>query len=244
MRVERAKVNPDAERQQTFLKKFEAKTAEKEAAKQEEAKQQERVAARETTNRESNKRAPYDPEEAKERLAAAKKRKKQQQQRATEERKVRVRPVADVAKTTPWDAVLGHAWEERHENAFSLLANASGEGAAGEAERRLESVATRAFARDARRELQEQEAKAMPNPRLVSFVNKLGDKAEENESKSGASAPSSGVMLNFGEAFVRDDNEVDKLLEAWRGERHELRKDYKAKKRKSDKSSKTTQKRR
>lgn len=39
---------------------------------------------------------------------------------------------------------------------------------------------------------------------------------------------------------MRNEQEIDKVLEMWHQERTELRKDFKSKKRKSEKSAKTT----
>ncbi len=185
-----------------------------------------------------------DPKEWEEEKRAAKKKKKMEKKRAREEeRKIRVRPVADVAKATPWDAVLGHTWEARNDQAssgFSLLAVVGQkDDEKQEEERHFESAATRAFARQVNKEKREEEGAKTINPRLASFVSKV----EQRES-AGAGASSnktSSVVVNFGgDSFVRDEQEIDKVLEVWHQERTELRKDFKSKKRKSEKSAKTT----
>lgn len=130
MRVERAKSNDadrtktnDAERQRTFLKKFEESTAAKSAMAKEAEVAKSAAAAALPLVVERPKRDPEEREEEKRLLK--KKRKLEKKKTREEERKIRVRPVADVAKATPWDAVLGHTWEERKEKSssgFSLLA--------------------------------------------------------------------------------------------------------------------------
>ena len=250
LRVERAKVDPDAERQRDSLRKFQERQAEKQ--KEQEKEKKDRADEGERKRGEDERRGDDHGErqrgpglrvleEAREReLEAARERKKRRRAEEPAAKKVRVRPVADVAKATPWDAVLGHAWEERRADEFALLGEK--EQREEEEERNFESVATRAFEREARREQQrEGRAQNAQNPRLANFVSRVEGGEEKKEEKK--EIPTTGMVVNFGEAFVRDEGEIEKVMEAWREERHELRKDFKSKKRKSEKSAKTSQKR-
>lgn len=189
-------------------------------------------------------------EERQEKRALRKKRKKERVEKR--EKKLRVRPVKDVEKATAWDAVLGHKWEEKHENSFSLLgslAATSQEQLQQEdqpAPKKLKVVASRYFYKKNKEEM-DQLIKV--NPKLEQFKHKLlsgqleAEEAAAGTVESGSIGSDAQPGAALGEDFMRKDDEFEAMLKGWREERADLKKDFKQKKRKFDRNVRMRQNR-
>ena len=167
-----------------------------------------------------------------------------------ESKKVRLRQVADVAKSTSWDAVLGHKWEDKHENTFSLLgALQVPEVEPAAVEARYELVASQHFFKRTNPETIDNAKRAVANPNLKRFERMLNTHEGTTLAQTGTSTTLSlsssalGMGTDAGSMFMRDPDEMRKIVQEWKTERADNRKDFKRKKQKNDRNQRSLQSR-
>lgn len=148
------------------------------------------------------------------------------EEKVKKEKKIRKTEVADVAKSTAWDEVIGHKWEEGKSGpSFSIMNILGKEESSNDRETHFELAATKYFMKDVSNELLK---KQIPTKLSKSFEEKLDSL---NAGNALVEADLSKKTLDVdGSGFVRNEEEIKEILSGWSEQRALLRKDFKKKK--------------
>ena len=141
-------------------------------------------------------------------------------------KKVRETFVPAVAKSTVWDEVIGHKWEDKNKepSSFSVLSFAKAKEDEDESQNsNFTLAATKYFLKDA-----DSEAAKKQNALTKAFEEKL-KKLENQRVEEKEKEDNDGMTLNVTSDFMMNEKEMDQFLSNFKDQRSALRKDFKKK---------------